>query len=78
MASSGVKAFEEMGVEFLGRDGGESARAPQGVPFFMDEAVIVAVVLRLEDVQEMIDDLLVAEFLKAAGALCSSRVSTFL
>jgi hypothetical protein len=44
----------------------------------MEEAVISSVVLGFEDVQEMVDDFLVAEFLKATGALRSSHVSTFL
>jgi hypothetical protein len=68
------ESLQEMGVEFIGCDGGESAGTRQGISFLVDETVIASVVFRLEHVQEMVDNLLVAEFLKAARALRSSHV----
>jgi hypothetical protein len=57
---------EEMAIEFVGRGGGEPAKACEALSFLVSLAVAADCVVRREDLEEMIGHAFVREFRKAA------------
>jgi hypothetical protein len=66
----GCEYNKEMVVQIIAVNGLESARADQVRHFHMDQAIGSGSVLRLEDGEQMVYDLLILQTLETARATC--------